>query len=129
MKKTLIGLGLASILSLSSNLSALEVNEKGFPVPDKTNAKIVNSEINTYKDGVVEALYYHNTEEDSSAFIEVYGNDDIWLYQIYPDRNDNRFYIIEDRNCDKIFETKYGINEPKQVIRLPDCYKKNPNEK
>ncbi len=124
--KTLRSLSLVGILGLGllgSSAYGLETNEKGFPVPDKTKAKIVDREINTYSDGVIEVLYYRSTD-DRGAFIEVYGNDNVWLYQVYPDIEKDRFHIIEDRNCDKLFETKYGIDEPKQIIKLPDCYKK-----
>ncbi len=130
MKKDLIKLSLAGILALSSsNLSALEVNEKGFQTPDKTNfvlvdegptrafdsnKDIVNGSSKTYASfdtgGVYAFEYSYNGKVES-------------YYLDYGDSTKN--YMIQDTNCDGVFETKYSgkdLYKLTQVAPVPACY-------
>ena len=121
MKKQILGLGLAGLLSvIGANTNALEINEKGFPVPDKTNARLLGS---PYKvDNRVTFKVYYN-EFTGDKFTEFIVRDKIEAYVISPDRkNPSKDYMIQDNNCDGIFETKYTAEEFKNGIPVPSCY-------
>ncbi len=136
MRKKLIELGLAGILALSSqNLNAWETNEKGFPIPDKTDYRLVDIEflIDMEKDTVtVDEGYISN--DQTKAFLKKLVNDKPWMYFIAPKiakngGNIEDTYVLEDKDCDGKFETKYSYKEAEDLdskgeIVLPGCYLK-----
>ncbi|MBI2673037.1 hypothetical protein HYX19_02145, partial [Candidatus Woesearchaeota archaeon] len=63
------------------------------------------------------------------SFLELTINDKTWTYFIFKfDPNngpEEHITIIQDKNCDGIFETKYDIEDDLKEIKLvPSCYKK-----
>lgn len=136
MKKKLMGLGLAGILALSSqNLNAIETNEKGFPVPDTTNYRLAEVEflIDLKKDiTTIDEMYISNDQKE--AFVKKLVNGKPWMYFIAPKTakdsgNIEDTYVLEDKDCDGKFETKYTYKEAedldsKGAVVLPDCYPK-----
>ncbi len=130
MKKQILGLGLAGILlGLSSNVNGLvKVDKKGFPVPYKTEAELAGMSIITGKDSSgnevigVSLIYY----KGSNKFVyENSFNEKIESYIVFfrDDSEKEYYYMIQDKNCDGIFETKYDEFDKDAAI-IPDCYLK-----
>lgn len=137
MKKTLIKLGLVGILALSTNTSAFEVNEKGFSVPDKADFKLVHVfpfVYDTDKD-IVGIVKEYKKINGYDSFDEAIINNRTWMYivsEFDPNNSPEVFMtIIQDKNCDGIFETKYNFGDSnlEEIKSVPDCYKKKPSEK
>lgn len=121
MKKILSKLCLVGILALSgTSLNALETNEKGFQIPDKTNAALIEGgrglidDVNSF-----EFKIYKLSNGDGLS--ENLINNKIWRYSITPKNNYTWRYRLYDLNCDGIFETKQYPKDFEKEI-LPDCY-------
>ena len=123
MKKQILELGLAGLLSvLSSNTNALEVNEKGFPVPDKSNTTLVEVETGYGEINSVTPRIY--IKRDGSGFVEFLYNGKLGAYAIFPTLiyKTNDAYAIEDTNCDGTFETKEEFNKW-GLAPISECYR------
>ncbi|MBI2673134.1 hypothetical protein HYX19_02640 [Candidatus Woesearchaeota archaeon] len=127
-KATILGLGLAGILSIAGqNSSALEVNAKGFDLPNKNEyTPMVQMEMRDDKGNIMEFLYYFRSEKD--AFAEIRFNGNLGAYALYQSIEDlidmsmDKVYVLQDNNCDGVFETKYQFNEEVPDKLMPKCY-------
>lgn len=134
MKKTLIGLGLAGILSvLGPQVSALEVNVDGYAVPSKENTEVIEEKDMTTSenDKIFRIMFKRYIKPDGTGFNELTINGRTISYRIFTAKlgasdyagDIANSYVIEDSDCDGIFETKAGGTE--EVLKpLPDCYLK-----
>lgn len=127
MNKKLSKLGLVGILSLGllgSSAYGLEVNEKGFPVPDKTEAELVGSRVLNYN-GKRIGVFNQYMGKDESIFDEYIVNNKTASYSVFNDEDPSKSYRLLDNNCDGIFESKYGFREfNEEKVPIPDCYLK-----
>ncbi len=124
MRKKLIGLGLAGILALSSsNLSALETNEKGFPIPNKAEAESVRGMKFEFEGGnMMEINQYLGS--DGIFFNEVLINNKAAEYVIFKKENEEIDYVLGDNDCNDVFETKYSAEDVLEKRSVPKCYLK-----
>ncbi len=124
MKKELSKLGLVGVLSLGllgSSAYGLETNEKGFPVPDKTDAKLMQSSPFTFM-GKVVGVVNEWDRPNGTGFNEYVINGKIASYRTYGPRIADEFRLL-DNNCGGVFESKYGIEEfIEKKVPIPDCY-------
>ena len=127
MKKELSKLGLVGVLSLGllgSSAYGLETSEKGFPVPDKTEVELTDRGITTGKDSSgnevigVSLIYYIG---NNKFVYENIFNGKIESYIVYFRDDPKKNYMIQDKNCDGVFETKYDEFDKDATI-IPDCY-------
>lgn len=117
--KSFRSLSLVGILSLGflgSSAYGLETNEKGFPVPDKNNAKPDVASLGN----IVLKLY---SLPNGNRLEEYVVNNKTGLYIMVIGSNKRESYVIEDRNCDNVFETKYSLEEfENSDTPIPECY-------
>ncbi len=120
MNKKLLSIGLAGLLGLSTNVSALETNVRGYEVPNKGRYELLGS---VAMSGEITINFYKDTLTVSGkelVFDEVLVNGKPALY-VFED------YILADENCDGKFETKYNIEEGLKrfgidLEDIPKCY-------
>ena len=113
-----------------SNLNALEeINEKGYPIPSEKGMRLIKEEFSKYVGDYFDTYTY--VKEDSSGFRVHVVNDLPWFYEIFPKKLDDydflndksELYILEDRNCDGVFEKKDTLQAAMNTRDLPDCFK------
>ncbi len=130
--KTLRSLSLAGILGfglIGSSAYGLEVNEKGFPVPEKAKLEfkgsmgIIPNKPDSNEPDVkrkVEYVLYESSE--GNGLIEILVGNRLYGWDV-NDNNLVKSHKVRDNNCDGIFESKYSFNEYiKEKIQIPDCY-------
>ncbi|MBI2673422.1 hypothetical protein HYX19_04120 [Candidatus Woesearchaeota archaeon] len=115
--KKLLGLGLAGLLSLSTNVNALETKAEGYEVPDKKNTNLIMKDVIGNSNNI--KLNYY-TRPDGSGFAEVLFNNKTGAYIIFSKIYELN-HIIQDKNCDSVFETKYSKEEAK-TLPVPECF-------
>ncbi|GEM_PF-7100214 len=131
MRKTILGLSLAGILSIvGANTNALETKADGYEIPDIKNAKLFVTEKFNDSPKVIANAYLQATEIDEILIFEISINDKVYLYDTYKDPYgtlDSRrhsSHVIVDRNCDGVFETKYNFEDMEKMDEkdIPSCY-------
>ncbi len=117
--RTLSLVGILSTGILGSNAYGLETNEKGFPVPDKTEAELVGNRALNYN-GKTIGFFKQYIGKDGSIFDEYVVNNKTASYSVFNDEDPFKSYRLLDNNCDGVFESKYGLQEFNKEV--PDCY-------
>lgn len=104
--------------------NAVEINEKGWPVPDlKGYTKAGEEYQDDDNDGFKETLYEEFHHKTKTIYIGKYRTTKrTWAWSQGGDDFPQRPYLIYDRNCDGIFEEKY-INGEDWEVSPPPCAK------
>ncbi|MBI2672629.1 hypothetical protein HYX19_00040 [Candidatus Woesearchaeota archaeon] len=126
MKKELSKLGLVGILSLGllgTSAYGLETNEKGFPVPDKTEAEFVKGVEFEFDGGNIMRISQY-VGSDGIFFNEALINNKAAEYIIFKKDSKEINHAIGDNDCNGIFESKYSAEEVLEKRPVPKCYLK-----
>lgn len=126
--KKLKELGIAGLLVIIGNsANALEINVKGYPVPEiNKDPDYIGFIARKNTSGKEVRGNFKEYEEGSNLILEFTFNGKIEGYSVRDNAGPKKsYYFIQDSNCDGIFESKYSYEEAViGVIPVPDCYLK-----